>query len=280
MPFGVGDCVFGVIYETLEFMGYPAEALKACRGAMSDCLFVLISMLEDLFEAPGIQPSGKSSTAEDNSLRGLVMLMYAWKIHPALRKLDFFTYVLPRTYGDDVLAASKHEEFNNLYYRKVVREVYGMDFTTSDKTSEMEEYVTPQTMSFLKRTFVYSPYFKRVVAPISPDSIARALMWTATSSSIDQEEQCLGSLTSMLWELSLHLKPTVFNKVRKQFIQWMLDHFHLEADRIFPTYDSIRDSICGGDEIVTSDLSTEESAHDQVYDSFFNERGYAQTQQA
>ena len=65
--------------------------------------------LGDVFEIPGLQPSGKYATAEDNSLRNLIMMMYSWYSREETKDVDFFSQVLPRTYGDDFIYAIKEE---------------------------------------------------------------------------------------------------------------------------------------------------------------------------
>ncbi len=63
--------------------------------------------------------------------------------------------MIPKTYGDDLVAAVSSkviERFNNHTYRDVVEQVYGMGFTSSDKTSELPKYLRPSEMSFLKRS--------------------------------------------------------------------------------------------------------------------------------
>jgi len=207
-PFDAKRAASTVIYIVLKEFGYNGKALKHLCGILTDNLFPWVEMLKDLFEAAGMQPSGRYATAEDNSLLGVILLMYAWYAHKKLNNKDFFKFVLPDTYGDDMLAAVKEcvsQFFNNLYYQMFCRKVYLMDFTSPDKTSEMPDFTNVDKCSFLKRKFRYREDIKMWVAVLDPDSLMRSVTWYIPSTNVPVHEQQKGTITSLMWELALYL---------------------------------------------------------------------------
>jgi DNA polymerase III delta prime subunit len=89
-PFEISHASATVVLNVLTHLGYNDYALNATRGILTDGLYPVVSVLGDIFIKPGMQPSGKYATAEDNSLRGLLMLMYAFYMDPVHVNLDFF----------------------------------------------------------------------------------------------------------------------------------------------------------------------------------------------
>jgi hypothetical protein len=221
-----------VVYNVLKHCGYKEVALKLVQGILSDNTFVNILMNGDVFSKPGLQPSGKYATAEDNSLRGLAMLLCAWFSNPNLCSLDFFEYCKPYLYGDDVLVGVKDdviEEFNNIRYAAFAENVLGMEFTNSQKTGELEKYLHFENTSFLKRNFVWSERWSRFIAPLDLNSIYKSLQWTMPSDFIPRDEQCKATMTSALWELFFHCKSEyTFNYFKKHFESLLLEHYHMD----------------------------------------------------
>lgn len=223
MPYDIGHAAATVVYKVLEACGYNDEALQIVRGVLTDLLFPMLEINKDLFEAPAMQPSGKYATAEDNSLRGVIMLMYYWYSHPELRELDFFSHVLPRTYGDDLLAAVKpsvSEAFNNVTYGEFCTNVYNIEYTSARKDEALRPFMDIDSCSFLKRNFRWHAGFERWIAPLDIDSLYKALMWYIPSSSVPRAEQLHSTCVSMMWELVLHVNEkshwTIREKVEEE----------------------------------------------------------------
>jgi hypothetical protein len=215
MPFDIARASNTIKYRVLKNCGYNDEALRYLGGCLNDDLFPFIDLCKDYFCVPGLQPSGKYGTAEDNSLKGLILLMYAFYSIPELQDLDFFDYVLPVTYGDDMLAAVKEEIshlFNNVVYQERCLTLYGMGFTSAAKSSQMEKFLSIDDISFLKRNFVEKN--GRIYAPLDYNSIARSLMWTIPSKTATRADQTVSCVNSALVELYLH------NQARGKFIEW------------------------------------------------------------
>lgn len=245
MPCEVGHTVNTVVLRVLKVMGYNDSALRVVNGILSDSMFPVVEMLQDVFEVPGLQPSGKYATAEDNSLRSLVMLMYAWYSNDALASKDFFSHCLPVTYGDDMLVAVKEEVmplYNNLTYAQICEEVYRMRFTSAEKDEELTPYKEFHQLSFLKRTFRYDEKLKHWKAPLSMDSILKALEWRIPSSFVTEEEQFVSTCQSVLWELFFHLSESEFTGIRERFVRVIVQYYEIpeaEVEGSLPKWEKI-----------------------------------------
>jgi hypothetical protein len=174
-------------------------------------------MKRDLYSVFGFQPSGKYGTAEDNSLRGLIALVYYWFSCQESEGLDFFSCVLPAIYGDDVVCAVKPQVqswFNNVCYGKFVCEVYGMEFTSALKSKDLIPFVKPAQASFLKRTFHWHEALKCYVGHLDYDSIYKCLYWSEPSSSVSESTQQIMTIDSCLRESFFHLDQIHYDKFR------------------------------------------------------------------
>jgi hypothetical protein len=223
------------------------------RSLLSDNLFPNVNMNQDLFERPGMQPSGKYATAEDNSLKGLIMLMYAWYASPKTKDKDFFQHVLPVTYGDDVVVAIKEsvsKHFNNVVYQDFVKEVYNMEFTNADKGAKMEPFLNVHSMSFLKRNFVYSEITKGWVARLALSSLYKALYWYLPSDAVSPVEQLTSTCASFLWEAYFWCNTeTEFNNIREDLITLLVDSLEMTTStqirRVLPNFGDVHERIVG-----------------------------------
>lgn len=221
MPVEIGVAASTVVYRVLARYGYNDRALKVVDSLLTENMNPVIEILTDLYHVPGYQPSGKYATAEDNSLRGLILLMYAWRI---VNKTDnFFEKNLPLIYGDDVIVAVKEDSinvFNNHTYSDIVSFIFGMKFTNAQKTSTMKKFLLAGELSFLKRTFRHHSVLGRVVGVLELDSIYKMLEFVLPSRQVTVAEQVLQTIDAALREIFLHCGDTddVFNKVRSQLI--------------------------------------------------------------
>lgn len=245
MPIDITQMANSIIYNVLRDSGYNYRALQIVTGILSDNLHILICVLTDIFEVMGIQPSGKYATAEDNSLKNLIMLVYAWMTLPATKDLDFFTFVRPETYGDDLLAAIKDEIkdiFNAEVYSKFCLEHYSMQFTAAIKDAEIKPYQSISESTYLKRTFRYDDVRKRWFAPLDKQSMVKSMYFYIPSNSVSREEQWISTASSFLYELYQHYGEDKFNKMRNQLIQNTSQHYKTSAENladILPTYNRI-----------------------------------------
>jgi hypothetical protein len=252
MPMEVGYAACTIVYRILEKAGYNEEALNIVRGLLTDSLYPMVTVLCDVFRCPGLQPSGKYATAEDNSLRGLVLLVYAWYSLEATKEFDFFEYVHPLKYGDDLLAAikkSKISVFNGHIYSKFVEEVYGMTYTLASKDAQMVSHLSAKEVTFLKRRFVYFPKEKKYVAPLDLNSIYKMLQWRIPSRAVSHEEQMLSTLQSCLNEVFFHfLDEELFHAFRLDLIELVLSEGMFTKEILvakLPCFDEIYSRIFG-----------------------------------
>jgi len=248
MLFDIGWAAASVVYHVCARLGYSEHALTVLTGVLTDGLFPWFECLGDLFRTCGIQPSGKPGTAEDNCLRGVIMLMYAW--YKMGHTESFFSGVRPTTYGDDLLAAVKElfeTTFNNCTYAAFIKEAYDMDYTSAAKDGTLTEFVDPSNMTFLKRTFVYSPSMGRIVAPLDPESLMRSLLWYLPSKEVSAECQLRDTITSFLIELMFHASKDQHDRVRQFLIKKHTSYFGVgpEYTNLIPSYDVLLERMRG-----------------------------------
>jgi hypothetical protein len=248
MPFDISRAAFTIVHNFLSEKGYNLDSQRIVKGILTDNLFPLVEVNRDLMEVSGLQPSGKYATAEDNSLKGLLLLMYAWYAHPDLKEEDFFEGVLPRIYGDDVLAAVKPKYshvFNNTYYSKFCSDNYRMDYTSAAKKQINDDFLDIHTCSFLKRRFVFKDDIQRWVAPLDLESIYKSLIWRIPSKFVTKNEQLLSTYVSACYELFFHSNRNQYDRCREFLIGILM---RLDADEhtvreSLPTFDDILNSI-------------------------------------
>lgn len=228
MPFNVGLMASTIVYRLCEKLGYCEDALKIVNGILSDNLHPSVDLNGDIITIPGFQPSGKYATAEDNSLRGLVLLYYAFRtmVPGDFGYAYFKDTVKPAIYGDDVIVAVKgvaSRYFNNITYGSFVEKVYGMEFTPADKGSKhTKPFIHIDQVSFLKRNFRYSKILSRYVAPLSLESLAKTFTWVLPSKEVSIQEQCVQMCCSFLREIFFHVDTKEqYDKYRSKCI-WLL----------------------------------------------------------
>jgi hypothetical protein len=162
------------------------------------------------------------------------------------RRTDFFLHIRPRTYGDDVVAGLSDEIipiFNNVSYAAFCKKTYFMNFTSSDKTSDLKETLSLNEMSFLKRKFRYHKALKKYVACLDKDSIVKSLYFIQPSKAITIHLQLLETVVSALWELFFHIDNCDdFHSLRSQLISYMVQltpFRHQEINDKLPTYEDL-----------------------------------------
>lgn len=205
MPYEIGRSTCNLSYRLLKWLGYNDLQLMLVTGILTDLLHPRVDYFGDLIEVPGLQPSGKYATAEDNSLRNLLILMYIWYDNPDTKELNFFDYVLPRVYGDDFVGAvldSVSKSYNNIVIRDGCLKM-GLDFTSSAKGDVVDAFIDVKDMSFLKRTFRLHRALDREVACLHPSSLVKMLQYFEPSDSVgavlQYENICNSALTEFFF---------------------------------------------------------------------------------
>jgi hypothetical protein len=240
----ISHAAASVMYNVLERLGYPPEALTALRGLLTDGLFPVIVVLLDVFEVPGMTTSGHYGTAERNSLIVVLLLLYAWHALEDKPEGSFFKHVLNSDYGDDMEAGVSDEAsvtFNCDYLYDLFTHHMLMEFTSTSKDGKPKPYVSIQENTFLKRRFVYREDFKRWVACLDLESLYKSVVWIEPSSTISLLEQTEQTYVSLLWEVFLILREKKFNQFRSRLMDIFSKQFGHPAE--FPTHAEILSQI-------------------------------------
>jgi len=247
MPPDIGQGVNDIVYGFLKEFGYNAYSLCMVQGILAENLNVYVCMNLDLYSSFGLQPSGKFATAEDNSLRNLLGMVYAFFEMSEAKglNLDFFSCVCPKVYGDDLLAAVKPEIstwYNNNTFSEFVDRVFGMEYTNTQKTKEMDDFINPAQSSFLKRNFEFHEALGRIVGKLDYNSIYKSLIWTEPSVSVPEAEQLIMTIDSALRESFFHLTEEKYDVLRKFLLAQFESHYSLSAKLCkthFHTYEEL-----------------------------------------
>lgn len=212
MNYLFGRAANTIVLRLLADFGYDAEQLGIVAGLLSDNMFPFVEMIGEMMCIPGMQPSGKFATAEDNSMRNLLIMIYLWLSMEGNEEINFFDQVLPVSYGDDLLAAVKEDSkhFNALSFKKLCEEETDLTFTSATKGEIVTKFVSPEEMTFLKRTFRFHSRLGKIVAPISLDSLYKTLEWLLPSKVANEESQYEMIINSVLRELYLHDNEEAF----------------------------------------------------------------------
>jgi hypothetical protein len=236
MAFDIGWGSASTVYAIAKDMGYNERALRILQGILTSNLFPLILMNMDLFCAVAAQPSGKPYTAEDNTLRGLIMMMYLWYINESTKDLDFFKHMFPNLYGDDLVAPTKVPKlFNNVIYAKLVREHLGMGTTPARKGEQFVEIIPTIETSFLKRTARFKPDLNKLVATLEMDSIYKSLEWMLPSDAVTDLEQITSTVSSALREMFFHVEEPQYTAFADGLKERLVQGYSwAETDHISP----------------------------------------------
>lgn len=247
VPFEIAEAACTIIYDSYKRAGNSAPMLRILKSLLTEILYPIISMNGDVFVVVAMQPSGVYGTAELNSIKNLIILMYIF--YMLCSDKDFFSEVLPDTYGDDLIAAVKETSiarFNNITIAEYCKTYLDMDFTPSSKEGEHRAYLSTSELSFLKRNFQYSNILCKWVAPLQKTSIAKSLMMYIPSKSISSDLQQLEMLVSMLYELFLHSQTQFeFEEFRNNFISLgeSLGYDYTEVSLKLPSYEKLYEAL-------------------------------------
>jgi len=252
---------YTIIMNILESLGYSADALKIVNGLLSDFMHPFINILGDVIMAM-ITPSGKYGTAEDNSVKGVVIIVIVFISHPEGKDKDPFEFLVMLVYGDDMLVGV-HPLclwFDNFYFAKACKDVLGMTFTSATKGEHDLPHVTLLDASFLRRSFIRSNEGWRM--PLTLNSTEKTIGWILPSRSASEEDQVMNAFNSFLREVFLGTTEERFNKVR----DWGMNIFKNEyniASPILQKYEEIYISLYGSADFTTESMAvTVEEQHD------------------
>nr|AWK77868.1 polyprotein [Renmark bee virus 4] len=243
MPIDVAVIANTVTLNVLRYFGYTDTALVLTSGVLNSCLFLTYELLGDIYRVVGKQPSGKYGTAEDNSIRNLVIMLLFWYSDPYLRILNFFQFVRVVAYGDDMIAAVKNEvkdRFNNVTFANFVNSI-GMEFTSATKGEITQEFLDLSEASFLKRRFVIKPDLDKIVGTLDIDSIFKMIQWVEPSKVASEALQMTGTIDSCLRESFFHLDRDKYTYWLEYLSSTYKERFGSSenTDSRFHSYDSL-----------------------------------------
>lgn len=246
-PFFVSEIAYDVRYRVLKHFGYNDDALQVVNGLTTEDLFPVINVLNDLFVKPGLQPSGKGYTAEDNSLKNLIMSLLCWHLS-GFDLADYFRNVSLTTLGDDILFSVSDDykdRFNSYTYQLFCAQVLKMEFTASDKSDSVLVNAPIEKCTFLKRNFIWNSRLLRWIAPLHPTSILKTLYWYIPSNSVTKEEQMKAMATSALYEVYLHFVEceSSFDRFRRHIVDKLVASFNCDLETLneeLPRFGDIR----------------------------------------
>nr|URG14772.1 MAG: RNA dependent RNA polymerase [Picornaviridae sp.] len=145
---------------------------------------------DDVFMTTHSMPSGCYLTAIVNSL---VNKAYGamWYCHQHPEDATVFSYnrdLTYRSYGDD-LAVSVHgnKETLNAFTLEAYMESLGLGLTTADKKKITKPF--DDEPEFLKRKFVYHPQLRRIMCPLSMETLLSTLSWVMSDKNVDDVMQ-------------------------------------------------------------------------------------------
>lgn len=241
VPFEIILTTNTIILNSLKNLGYNELALVVSNGILTEGLFPLVVVNGDVFSASSLQPSGKLGTAEDNSIRHLVLLMYIWY---SISTEPFFKNILSVLYGDDGLAVLS-DFATTILNNKILIELFfkqlNMIATPAMKGEFVQAYMSIKEVSFLKRNFVFSNTLHKWTAPLQLESIVKSVILFIPSKNVSREKQLIDSVVSSMWEWFFHCdSEEKYASARQQWITILNERLEVPTedleDRI-PTYD-------------------------------------------
>nr|DAZ89860.1 TPA_asm: non-structural polyprotein [Colobanthus quitensis dicistro-like virus 2] len=146
-------------------------------------------------------PSGHPATTIVNSMYSLFCIVAAY-FKTTGDVVGFWEKASAVTYGDDnvVGAGAVGDLFNQTSVAKVLKDEFGMTYTSDDKTSGLGTVVQIQETTFLKRGFHFEK--GRVLCPLSLDSFLYTVYWCKNR--MLEKTIFVSVLENALQELSLH----------------------------------------------------------------------------
>jgi hypothetical protein len=252
---------YSIIYHFLKEFGYTDDALKIVQGLLSDFMHPVLHILGDLIMVM-MTPSGKYGTAEDNTVKGAVIIVFLFISHPQGKDLDPFEHLAPLIYGDDMLTAvsPECEWFNNFYFSEACARYLGMTFTSALKGDHTAGYVKIFESSFLRRHFIYEGGMWKM--PLTMNSAEKTIGWIIPSRVASEQDQILNAFNSFLREVYLTIPKNKFNKVRKWGKDIFVKEYELQSP-VIQTYDEIKASLEREDTFTTESITvTEEEQYE------------------
>lgn len=164
---------------------------------------------DDVYMWTHSQPSGNPFTTIINSMYNSIIKRLAWyNIMKEEKKenMEYFNkYVSFISYGDDDIINISSEVINKFNQQTISKALFllGHIYTDESKVEdEVVRYRYLQDIHFLKRSFKFSDYLMRYIAPLKKDVIYEMLNWTRND--IDPNEVLMDNINTAAREMVLH----------------------------------------------------------------------------
>jgi len=235
---------FDIIVNILRHAGWDETDLLYIMCIGHDIAFPCCTILGDLIEFFGTNPSGHPLTVILNSIVNSLYLRYGFiSLNPEHTVMDFKKYVAAFTYGDDnaMGVSTLCDWFNHTSLQTVLAEI-GVEYTMADKTSESVPFININDTSFLKRTWRWDERMQCFLCPLDEDSIFKSLTMWVPSDSIDKYAQFVAVASSAVQEYFFYGEEK-FLEMRSFFVE-LLDQepykFYITSST-FPTYEQLEE---------------------------------------
>jgi hypothetical protein len=165
----------------MEF--YEGPQSKIANYILVNMPHCLVLMKDELVLTSHSMPSGSFLTALVNSLinRMLTACWYSYVMRISGKQYtvaSFIKHVVDCVYGDDKLTGTtEHTELLNMTTMAAYFDYIGLGFTNSKKapcTTQGEHW---DDITFLKREFIFSQTFKKILCPLDPVTMFSSLSW-------------------------------------------------------------------------------------------------------
>lgn len=157
-------------------------------------------------------PSGHPLTTPVNSMFSLITLAACYAAATG-DKRNMWLHVYICTYGDDNVNAPSDavaDVFNQVTVSKLMKELFGLTYTSDKKDAELVPYESIEQLTFLKRTFAVDEEASGGwAAPLDPDSFLYTPYWFKNPR--DVKGDLFRNVEQMQGELCLH-SPAMWDK--------------------------------------------------------------------
>lgn len=162
---------------------YKGKYPKIASFILVNMAHTPVIMKDELILTSHSMPSGSFLTALVNSLinRMLTACWYSYVMRHNNFKYSvssFVKHIIDSVYGDDkITAPTEHEDILHMMSMAAYFDHIGLGFTNSKKGPCLTPGEDWKDITFLKREFVFSPKFGKILCPLDPITMYSSLNW-------------------------------------------------------------------------------------------------------
>lgn len=234
---------------------YRGEYPEMLKAVLESVIRTLILIVNSLCLTTHSTPSGAWITSLFNSFnnRGYTAgSFYRQCIKRGKKPLvQDFLKLVDFVNGDDKLCGVSEElsEFHNALTIKEYFESLGMKCTQGDKKEVTEKFRNIEDVTFLKRHFAFHNDLKKIVGPLSKETLLNSVLWCDSRKEVDVVME--GKINSFQREMYLHRDGPAyvedlerfckkvkypFNKLSANYLKYV---FTYEADEAYDEYKKV-----------------------------------------